>query len=288
MKKKFATVLIVSLMALPINSGLVFADETKPATNQTQTLGVAPSTTAPVADVIDSKGNSVDPGVLPDSPLYWFSTLLDKLQVALTSNPAKKAELTQEQALEKLAEANALAKKGKEKEAQKAFEDYSAKLGAAQAFIEQVKDPNSEVAKKLEIALAQVNAKNIQALGGLLDKLPPQAAQKVSLNIVRSMEKALEKQAKAEEKAAKVEETEVAKELDAKLKEFKKGLEGKVGKTNEVKEPSDKAKDPEGVKNQAAVEKEKGQQGELKRSENSKVPADKSVKLSDEGKNKKN
>ena len=274
MKKKFATALIVSLMALPINSALVFADETTPATTQ--------------SDVKDSEGNIVDPGVLPDSPLYWFSTLLDKIQVALTTNPAKKAELTQEQALEKLSEANALAKAGKEKESQKAFEDYSAKLSAAQVFIEQVKDPNSEIAKNLEIALAQINAKNIQALGGLIDKLPPQAAQKVSLNIVRSMEKALEKQAKAEVKATEVEQTEVAKELDAKLKEFKQGLEAKVEKTNEVKENSDKVKDPESVKNQAAVEKEKGQQGEVKRNENYKAPEVQPAKPSDEGKGKKN
>ena len=48
-------------------------------------------------------------------------------------------------------------------------------------------------AKSLAIALASINSNNIQVLGNLIDKLPPQAAQRVALNIVRTMEKAVQK-----------------------------------------------------------------------------------------------
>lgn len=55
----------------------------------------------------------------------------------------------------------------------------------------QIKDPNSDTAKALETALSQTSASNIVVLSVILDKLPPQAAQKVAFNVVRSLEKAV-------------------------------------------------------------------------------------------------
>ena len=63
-------------------------------------------------------------------------------------------------------------------------------------------DPNSETAKTLAIALASINSNNIQVLGNLINKLPPQAAQKLALNVVRTMEKAVQKIKKEEAKDA--------------------------------------------------------------------------------------
>lgn len=58
--------------------------------------------------ILDENGEVVSPGTLPDSPVYWLTTLIEKLQVALTFDPVKKTELLEEQALERIAEAGAL------------------------------------------------------------------------------------------------------------------------------------------------------------------------------------
>jgi hypothetical protein len=112
--------------------------------------------------VVDSNGQTVTAGILPDSPFSWFEELMDKLQWALTLEPVKKAHLKEQQALEELAEAQQMAKKG-----------------------------------KLAEALNQTQAANITVLTGLLDKIPPQAAKKVALNVVRSMERLVERQTSA-------------------------------------------------------------------------------------------
>lgn len=160
-------------------------------TNRTQAITTAKATLA--AQVVDANGNIV-------TSSNWFKDLIVKIQLALTFDPARKGELNERQALAKLAEAQDLMKEGKPEAAQISLNEYTDKIAKAQAFLEQIKDPNSETAKTLAIALANINSKNIQVLGNLLDKLPPQAAQKLALNVVRTMEKAVQKLQKEEVK----------------------------------------------------------------------------------------
>ncbi|AFM02027.1 hypothetical protein Desde_3755 [Desulfitobacterium dehalogenans ATCC 51507] len=86
------------------------------------------------------------------------------------------------------------------KACEKALDRYNKKIADAQGFLEQLENPESEEYQKLQEALAKVNANNVLVLGSLLDKLPPHAAQRLAVNIVRSMEKAVEKMEKMEEK----------------------------------------------------------------------------------------
>lgn len=189
--------------------------------------------------VVDADGNAIDPA-------NWLSELIGKLKLALTFDPAHKAELTQEQALEKLAKAQKLMTAGEAEESEKAFTEYADKITKAQEFLEQIEDPDSEEAQKLTIALTNVNQNNIKVLGNLLEKLPPQAAQKLALNVVRSMEKAVTKMEKQEARSNAVAAEETAagtgddstesevrgvahnkaleKEAKVALKEFKKTL----------------------------------------------------------------
>ena len=160
-------------------------------TNRTQAITTAKATLA--AQVVDANGNIV-------TSSNWFKDLIVKIQLALTFDPARKGELNERQALAKLAKAQDLLKEGKSEAAQISLNEYTDKIAKAQAFLEQIKDPNSETAKTLAIALANINSKNIQVLGNLLDKLPPQAAQKLALNVVRTMEKAVQKLQKEEVK----------------------------------------------------------------------------------------
>jgi len=164
--------------------------------------------------VLDENGEVVEPGTLPDSPFYWLTTLIEKLQVILTFDPVEKTELLEDQALERIAEAGVLIEKGDSEQAEGALKAYSEKVAEAQAFVALLAETDSETTQKLETALSQTHAKNVQTLGGLLDKLPPQAAQRVAVNIVRSMEKSI---AKMDKKDLKM----VAKEL----KKATKGIE---------------------------------------------------------------
>lgn len=217
MKKKLAIVLTATLLAFPVSAGVVLAETTTPVTvsEGTPTDVVTPptDTVTPPADtvippVVNPDGGTVDAGTLPDSPLAWFENLIEKIQVALTFNPEKKAKLITEQANEDLAEAAALDVKGDEENVEKTLTSYSEKIVKAQEFLALVEDKDSEESQQLQVALTKVNANNVVVLGGLLEKLPPQAAQKVALNIVRAMEKALVKAAKLEEKQGQVDQDE--------------------------------------------------------------------------------
>lgn len=220
-KKQLAVAVATALLALPLGTTLVLAEtaaqvETAATTTGTSTdttntdtastdIGSANTTSAVAANtdnedeestaVTDAEGNVIDPA-------NWLSDLIGELKVALAFDPARKSELNQQQALAKLAKAQKLMTEGKTEESEKAFSEYTDKITQAQEFLEQVEDPDSEEAKKLAIALTNVNQNNVKVLGDLLDKLPPQAAQRLALNVVRSMEKAVSKMEKQEAKIA--------------------------------------------------------------------------------------
>lgn len=198
-------------------------------TNRAAAIAKAKTLLTPV---VDDSGNTV-------SPENWLTELIGKLQLALTYDPAQKAKLNEKHALAKLAEAQKLMKAEKSEAAQNCLKEYSDKITQAQEFLEQVKDPNSEAAKNLAAALVNVNSNNVQVLGNLLDKLPPQAAQKLALNVVRSMDKAVQKIEKentpAETKTTPVTTATTSAKNDAALKKqaqvalenFKKSLKQK-------------------------------------------------------------
>ncbi|MHB8075215.1 DUF5667 domain-containing protein [Desulfosporosinus fructosivorans] len=144
-------------------------------------------------DILDENGEVVPPGTLPDSPFYWLTTLIEKLQVALTFDPVEKTELLEEQGLERIAEAAALIEQGDIEQAEATLNAFAIKAAEAQEFLAQLAETDSETRLKLETALGKTHANNVITLGGLLEKLPPQAAQRVALNIVRSMEKSITK-----------------------------------------------------------------------------------------------
>lgn len=175
-------------------------------TGAADTAGTAGDEGTALEPVLDENGEIVDPGTLPDSPFYWLTELIKKLQVILTTDPVAKTELLEDQALQNIAQAAAMVESGDTEEAQVAIEGYTQKLAEAQAFLEDLAATDSETAQKLELAMSQSHAQNIQTLGGLLDKLPPQASKKIALNIVRSMEKSIAKMEKKDQR-------ELAKEL---------------------------------------------------------------------------
>lgn len=228
--KKGTVITLIMMLSLLLQPVLTYADTavpdaTKPVSNSTQpaTVPTSPATSAPAGGnagsttlppILDANGKPVNPGTLPDSPLYWLSNLIGKIQVFLTFDPVKKVALEENQALQKLAAAQKMVEKGKPELAQKALGEYTEKVQETQKFFEQIKDPNSATAQTLQKAMAQVDANNIQVLSGLLDKLPPQAAEKLAVNIVRSMEKAVAKMTDEEKKQVKTQWQEASKHMN--------------------------------------------------------------------------
>ena len=185
------------LKAAAVEAVAVVADEaTKTALElriTTRATAIATAKTAQETPVVDQNGNTVISST-------WFTELIGKIQLALTFDPVRKCELNERHALAKLAQAQQLMKDGKIEAAQISVDQYTDKIAKAQAFLDQIEDPTSETAKALDKALVNVNANNIVVLGNLLDKLPEQAAQKLALNVVRTMEKAVNKIEKEEAK----------------------------------------------------------------------------------------
>lgn len=192
----------------------------------TRAAAIATAKTALTVPVVDPDGKIVIPST-------QFSDFIDKLQLALAFDPAHKGELNKRHALRKLAQAQKLMKDGNIEASRICFNEYKDKIAKAQAFLLEAEDPNSATAKTLAIALANVDAKNIQVLSDLVVKLPPQAAQKLALNVVRTMDKAVIKIQKEEAKVAPVvtpvdtEKKQLEKQAKAALTEFKTSVNGK-------------------------------------------------------------
>lgn len=72
--------------------------------------------------------DKTDAGILPENALYGIDIALERIQLALTNDPAKKAELALANAKEHLAEAKIEAKADKHAEKDKALEKHNEAL----------------------------------------------------------------------------------------------------------------------------------------------------------------
>ncbi|HZK83326.1 MAG TPA: DUF5667 domain-containing protein [Desulfosporosinus sp.] len=137
-------------------------------------------------------------------PSTQFSDFIDNLQLALTFDAARQGEINKRHALRKLAQANKLMQDGNIEDSKICFSEYKDKIAKAQEFLNEAETPGSATAVALAKALENVEAKNIAVLSDLVVKLPPQVAQKLALNVVRTMDKAVVKVQKEEAKVAPV------------------------------------------------------------------------------------
>src|SRR5665648_446469 len=122
-------------------------------------------------------------------PSTQFSDFIDNLQLALTFDAARQGEINKRNALRKLAQANKLMQDGNIEDSKICFSEYKDKIAKAQEFLNEAETPGSATAVALAKALENVEAKNIAVLSDLVVKLPPQVAQKLALNVVRTMDK---------------------------------------------------------------------------------------------------
>ncbi|MBB6217365.1 vacuolar-type H+-ATPase subunit I/STV1 [Anaerosolibacter carboniphilus] len=79
----------------------------------------------------DEINNTVNPGITPDSPLYTVDQLVEDIQLSLTSNIERKAEILLAITQERLAEAKQMTEEDKVEFVKKAMEAYGEKIEEA-------------------------------------------------------------------------------------------------------------------------------------------------------------
>ncbi|MGC7869943.1 DUF5667 domain-containing protein [Desulfosporosinus sp. SYSU MS00001] len=172
--------LSISLTSLPLIAPLALAEDSVP---------VSTSTDINATTSVDATTNS--------SSNDWLTQLIDKLQTILGTDSTVTTDSQTGQTSENTSETSTLSEVGDTGETQVTTDEYSKRLKEAQDFLGGLSAEDSDTMQKLELAVSNNHAQNIKVLGNLLDKLPSQASERLAFNIVRSMEKSVNKTEKA-------------------------------------------------------------------------------------------
>ena len=138
-----------------------------------------------------------DPGLTPDSPFYFLETIAEGIGTFFTFGDIKKAERHATLAAERLAEAQAVIKKGKSELVEKTLKRYEMQFNKSIARAEKARAKGKDTEKIMEIVarIGRATSKHLEVLAEVYEKVPEQAkpaienAMKVS---VKGHEKAVE------------------------------------------------------------------------------------------------
>jgi hypothetical protein len=116
-------------------------------------------------------------GLTPDNFFYRIKILFEELQTFLTFDPAKKAKLEAEHAMERMAEAAKMEMKGKPDVAEQLTNQAAALMAAATAEAQAAQQQKEDTTSVDQQTAAVRNAEKV--LAQLLPTLPPQAREAV-------------------------------------------------------------------------------------------------------------
>ena len=160
-------------------------------------------------------GDLPEPGILPDSPLYFLKSAVEGVGTFFTFGDVAKADRFIRLAEKRLAEAQALIDKGKLEQAQKVTEKYEVRLAKALERAEKAKtkgkDTDSVLAK-----IAESTLRHQEVLARVYEKVPEQAK--------ASIAKVMEKSAVRYETALNAISGEKMEEVKARIKEKRQEL----------------------------------------------------------------
>ena len=118
--------------------------------------------------------SSVDPGITPDSPFYFFKVIVEKVKLFVIVDPAKKADLLAELINTKLAEAQAMFEEGKVEDAQEALELYQEYVDEMTEVVGETTKNGKDLSKVIE-RVKEAHENHVEVLTELLEKVPDQA-----------------------------------------------------------------------------------------------------------------
>ncbi|MBI2621184.1 MAG: hypothetical protein HYW63_00870 [Candidatus Levybacteria bacterium] len=169
-----------------------------------------------------------DPGITPDSPLYFFDTLGENIGLFFAFGDEAKTRKAVEIANEKVAEAQAMAEKGNEDAAEIAAERYGKVISTAAESLAASARSGEGFDEALAQLIAQATSIHLSVLADVYDRVPDQAKSSIERAMqesVRGGEEALNAVSgeKREEVMQQVEEKrqEVKQKLDTLRKEGK-------------------------------------------------------------------
>lgn len=116
----------------------------------------------------------VDPGMLPDHPMYFIKSMSESIGTFFTFGEVNKAERALQLAEKRLAEARALAADGKPEEAAKAVERYQAQLDRALTRAKQAQ-ANGDDADEVLTDVSEATPRHQAVLAEVYEKVPEQA-----------------------------------------------------------------------------------------------------------------
>ena len=136
-----------------------------------------------------------DPGILPDSPFYFFKTTFESVQLFFTFGKDKKALLETKLANKRLKEAEKLAEKGKTDLAVKHLENWQRRMNKVISKLEERKDKGENVTNVVE-KLESNQTRQQEVLQTVYEKVPESAKEavlKAQENSRKGLDKAVEK-----------------------------------------------------------------------------------------------
>lgn len=119
-----------------------------------------------------------EPGITPDSPLYTVDKTMEKIQLRLTTNEAKRAELRFKFAEERLAEAEEMNKKEKPEFVEELMEEYDNELQETNNEMEKAIARGKDV-NELTERVAERTARHLEVLQGVYEKVPEEAKEAI-------------------------------------------------------------------------------------------------------------
>jgi hypothetical protein len=141
------------------------------------------------------------PSLLPGDFLYFVKTVVEKIELALTFNDTKQAQLLVAIAQERIHEANALMAEGKAELAAATLKEALVSQEAAVTYTEKM-EGTEQTAAKAELSAKVIS--NVQALVQAMEQVDnPKAKEALAKNVEKSLvrlEKAIEKQVRTKEK----------------------------------------------------------------------------------------
>lgn len=139
--------------------------------------------------------NVEDPGILPDSPFYFFKTVYERIQIFATLNKDKKAMLEMKLANKRLREAQKMADIGKTDQAEKMLQKWQERVDRITQKLEARKAKGEKVENLLE-KLKENHLRQQEHMDEIYEKVPENAKDailKAKERSDRGLENAIEK-----------------------------------------------------------------------------------------------
>lgn len=169
-----------------------------------------------------------NPGITPDSPFYFLDTLAERISLVFARGAEAKARKALVVAEEKLAEAKAMAYKGKDKATEIAANRYGENISVAAGVLAQAVRTGEGFDEAPKSLIAKATSIHLDVLSRVYEKVPEKAQE--------AIQKAMEKSTRGGEEALEAIETkEIRERVQEEIQERRQEVEQRLERLREEK-----------------------------------------------------